>query len=138
MKFSQIAILVVLPLLLVLFACSKNNDADNNNPPYTSGTWMVHLFTDSGTDETSDFAGYDFVFATDGKLTASKLGVTTTGTWATRTDDGLQKLDLNLVTTDAVLLHVNNDWVILSSSASLMELGDDNGASGEVLHFMKK
>lgn len=138
MKFSRIAILVVLPLLLVLFACSKNNDADNNNPPYTSGTWMVHLFTDSGTDETSDFAGYDFVFATDGKLTASKLGVTTTGTWATRTDDGLQKLDLNLVTTDAVLLHVNNDWVILSSSASLMELGDDNGASGEVLHFMKK
>ena len=99
---------------------------------------MVHLFTDSGSDETSDFAGYDFVFATDGKLTATKLGVTTTGTWATRTDDGLQKLDLNLVTTDAVLLHVNNDWVILSSSASLMKLGDDNGASGEVLHFMKK
>ena len=138
MKLSRIAVLIVLPLMLVIFACSKNNDADNNNPPYTSGTWMVHLFTDSGSDETSDFAGYDFVFATDGKLTATKLGVTTTGTWATRTDDGLQKLDLNLVTTDAVLLHVNNDWVILSSSASLMELGDDNGASGEVLHFMKK
>lgn len=138
MKLSRIAVLMVLPLMLVLFACSKNNDADNNNPPYTNGTWVVHLFTDSGSDETSDFAGYDFVFATDGKLTATKLGVTTTGTWATRTDDGLQKLDLNLVTTDAVLLHVNNDWVILSSSASLMELGDDNGASGEVLHFMKK
>lgn len=138
MKLSRIAVLIVLPLMLVLFACSKNNDADNNNPPYTSGTWMVHLFTDSGSDETSDFAGYDFVFATDGKLTATKLGVTTTGTWATRTDDGLQKLDLNLVTTDAVLLHVNNDWVILSSSATLMELGDDNAASGEVLHFMKK
>jgi hypothetical protein len=138
MKFSRIAVLIALPLMLVLFACSKNNDADNNNPPYTSGTWMVHLFTDSGSDETSDFAGYDFVFAADGKLTATKLGVTTSGTWAKRTDDGLQKLDLNLVTTDAVLLHLNNDWVIITSSASLLELGDDNGASGEVLHFMKK
>lgn len=138
MKLSRIAVLLVLPLMLVLFACSKNNAADNNNLPFTSGTWMVHLFTDSGSDETSDFAGYDFVFGADGKLTATKLGVTATGTWATRTDDGLQKLDLNLVTTNAVLLQVNNDWIILSSSASLMELGDDNGASGEVLHFMKK
>lgn len=138
MKLARIFLFIALPIMVVLFACSKNNDADNNNPPYTSGTWMVHLFTDSGTDETSDFAGYDFVFATDGKLTASKSGVTTMGTWSTRSDDGKQKLDLNLVTADAVLQQVNNDWVILSSSSTLMELGDDNVTSGEVLHFMKK
>ncbi|ULQ52839.1 hypothetical protein [Flavihumibacter fluvii] len=138
MKFLRLAFLLALPLLTMQFACSKSNDNSGNNPPYTSGTWIVHLFTDSGTDETSDFAGYDFVFATDGKLTATKSGVTTTGTWSARTDDGKQKLELNLVTTDAVLMQVNNDWIILSSSSSLLELGDDNGASGEVLHFMKK
>lgn len=138
MKLSRFILLLVLPLLVIAFACSKNNDSGSNNPPYTSGTWMVHLFTDSGTDETSDFSGFDFVFGTDGKLTATKSGVTATGTWSKITDDGVQKMVLNLVTADAVLLQVNNDWIIKSSSATLLELGDDNGASGEVLHFMKK
>ena len=130
-------VLFALPILLAFSSCSKNNDS-SNNPPYTSGTWMIHLFTDSGNDETSDYAGYDFVFASAGTLTATKSGTTTSGTWSTRTDDGVKKMDINLVTTDANLLDLNNDWVIVSSSSSLLELADDNETSGEVVHFMKK
>lgn len=130
-------VLFALPVLLAFSSCSKNNDS-SNNPPYTSGTWMIHLFTDSGNDETSDYAGYDFVFASGGTLTATKSGTTTSGTWSTRTDDGVKKMDINLVTTDANLLDLNNDWVIVSSSSTLLELADDNEVSGEVVHFMKK
>lgn len=106
--------------------------------PYTNGTWVIHLFADSGNDETSDYDGYDFVFSPDGVLTATKAGITTTGTWTTRKDDGFNKMDINLVTTDEKLLHLNNDWVIDHSTSTLLELIDDNGASEELLHFRKK
>lgn len=96
------------------------------------------MYTDDNIDETSHYTGYTFVFASNGDLNVSKTGVTVSGDWAIRTDDGKKKLDIVLVTTDADLLELNNDWVIKSLTTSLIELEDDNTASGEVLHFQKK
>lgn len=123
----------------IFSSCSNDDDPQpDNNVLISTGTWVIHLYTDSGNDETSDYSGYEFVFASNGNMTATKAGVITTGTWGTRTDDGKNKMDINLNTTNADLLELNDDWIIKSITASLIELQDDNVASGEVLHFMKK
>ena len=99
---------------------------------------MVHLYTDDNIDETAHYTGYTFVFGNGGNLAVSKTGVSVTGTWGLRMDDGKKKLDITLVTADADLLELNNDWVVKTLTSSLIELEDDNAASGEVLHFQKK
>ena len=60
-------IILTLTIFTAVFtACNKN---DGNNPSsvstaavnstVTSGTWRVTLFNDSGTDETSNFSGFN-------------------------------------------------------------------------------
>lgn len=139
MKKFFLSLIAFLLTATMFSSCSNDDDPQpDNNAVISSGAWVVHLYTDSGNDETSDYSGYEFVFASNGNMTAARAGVTTTGTWGTRTDDGKRKMDINLNTTNADLLELNDDWVIKSITASLIELEDDNAASGEVLHFMKK
>ncbi|MBC6492914.1 hypothetical protein ACFSQD_00165 [Flavihumibacter stibioxidans] len=139
MKKFFVSLSAILLTASIFSSCSNDDDPQpNNNVLISSGTWVVHLYTDSGNDETSDYSGYEFVFASNGNMTATKAGVITAGTWGTRTDDGKNKMDINLNTTNADLLELNDDWIIKSITASLIELQDDNTASGEVLHFMKK
>ncbi len=139
MRLRTIFSLAGILSLLFLGACSSDDDgAPSDTAILTNGGWVVHLYTDDNIDETSHYTGYTFVFASNGDLNVSKTGVTVSGDWAIRTDDGKKKLDIVLVTTDADLLELNNDWVIKSLTTSLIELEDDNTASGEVLHFQKK
>jgi hypothetical protein len=126
---------------LLVTGCTKNNDPVDSNTPIsqviTQGSWIVHYYFENGTDETSDFSGYSFTFAASGSFTATKSGVATNGTWSEITDDGKKKLVLNLATADPKLDNVNDDWVIVSKSNSLIELKDDNPARDEQLHFKK-
>ncbi|MCG7855791.1 hypothetical protein [Flavihumibacter sp.] len=138
---KRMKLLISLALLMVIgfWACSSDDDpVPTDNSIITSGGWVVHLYTDDNIDETAHYTGYTFVFANGGNLTVSKTGVSVTGTWGIRMDDGKKKLDITLVTSDADLLELNNDWVVKTLTSSLIELEDDNVASGEVLHFQKK
>ncbi|WP_290796121.1 hypothetical protein [Flavihumibacter sp. UBA7668] len=133
---------------LSLVACDRSDDDDDDptNTPANSvtnsyliaGSWKVSLLTDDGRDETSDYDGYTFEFAADGKLTASKSGITTNGTWRTQRDDGSNELLIQLVTTDKDLDELNDDWDIVLSTNSKIELQDDNEERDEKLHFTKK
>jgi len=141
-------LVVVLFVSLGMIACDRLDD-DNDDPTNTpansvtnsyliNGSWKVSLRTDDGRDETSDYDGYTFVFAADGKLTATRGAVTTTGTWLTRRDDGSNELVILLATTDRDLLELNDDWDIVLSTNSKIELQDDNDERDEKLHFTKK
>jgi hypothetical protein len=148
MKKHMMQLVVVLFVSLGMIACDRLDD-DNDDPTNTSansvtnsylinGSWKVSLLTDDGRDETSDYDGYTFVFAADGKLTATRGAVTTTGTWLTRRDDGSNELVILLATTDRDLLELNDDWDIVLSTNSKIELQDDNDERDEKLHFTKK
>ncbi len=149
MKKNLRFILFALVCSISLVACDRFDDDDDNDPTNTpansvtnsyliNGSWRVSLLTDDGRDETSDYDGYTFEFAADGKLTATKAGVTTNGTWRTQRDDGSNELLIQLVTTDKDLDELNDDWDIVLSTNSKIELKDDNDERDEQLHFTKK
>ncbi|KYP15003.1 hypothetical protein [Flavihumibacter sp. CACIAM 22H1] len=148
MKKSMRYVLLAVIGSLSLFSCDRSNDDDTDptNTPANSvtnsylsgGSWKLSLLTDGGVDETSDYEGYTFEFMADGKMTATRAGTTTNGTWRTQRDDGKNELLIQLVTTDKDLDELNDDWDIVLSTSSKIELQDDNEASNEKLHFTKK
>lgn len=123
---------------LLLASCSTSNNSSDAGQVATSGTWRVTLFTDSGNDETSDFAGYSFTFSTSGSVTAAKNGVTQTGTWSVNTSSNKFNIDLGAkIDTNKPLGELTDDWKIISVSETVIQLEDDNSASNEKLTFTK-
>ncbi|MBW8684940.1 lipocalin family protein [Chitinophaga rhizophila] len=131
-------------LVILLSACvvSCSNDDDNNPAPAVdtdapkTGTWRVTLFTDSGKDETSDFAGYSFSFDSDGTAAAAKGAANKSGTWSISSSS--REFNLNFgAKTDAnkPLGELTDDWDIISISATEIKLKDDNDDSDEFLTF---
>lgn len=121
--------------IIISSSCTRSLD---NNPSgvATAGTWKVTLFSDSGNDETSDFAGYSFTFNADGSLLASNGSISKTGTWST----GSSKFTINLGpkdNTNKPLGELTDDWKIISTSDTQIKLTDDNSSSGEFLTFSK-
>ncbi len=122
--------------LFLLSACTRSLDSNNTTNIATSGTWRVTLFTDSGNDETSDFAGYSFTFGSNGALTATKNGTSQNGTWSTSSS----RFNINLgpkVDTNKPLGELTDDWKIISTSGTEIKLTDDNASSAEFLTFTK-
>jgi hypothetical protein len=133
----------ILPSLLIamtVFAssCLIGGSDSTTGQVVTSGTWKVTLFTDSGNDETSDFAGYTFTFSDAGTLTALKNGVTKTGTWSVNNSSNKFNIDLGpKVDTNKPLGELTDDWKIISNTETVIRLTDDNASSNEFLTFTK-
>lgn len=135
------------PALLAVLATGCQNKTStniapgNNNPisgTVTSGKWIISYFYDNDKEETSDYSGYSFEFKTDKTLSASRSGITTTGTWNETIDDGLPRLVIMLNTTDDKLAELNDDWVIEAKTDTKIKLKDDNPDRNEQLHFDKQ
>ncbi|MES1221927.1 MAG: hypothetical protein ABUT20_40900 [Bacteroidota bacterium] len=122
---------------IFFFSCSRSSDDDSSNSgvDISTGTWHITLFTDSGNNETSDYDGYIFTFATGGVLTAVKNGVSTNGRWSP-----VSKFNINLglkSDSNKPLGELTDNWQIISISANEIKLTDDNSSSGEFLTFTK-
>ncbi len=124
-------------LSILLVSCTSRLDDNNNtNQVATSGSWRVTLFTDSGNDETTDFAGYTFTFNDNGTISAVKNGTTQSGTWSVTSS----KFNIDLgpkIDANKPLGELTDDWKILSTSNTEIRLGDDNASSNEFLTFTK-
>ena len=118
-------------------SCSGTDDG-NNGDDGTAGTdlssvlvdglWSVSSYIDDGIDKTNDYNGFTFDFAADGSVVADN-GSTTDGTWASQNDDSKLVLDFGVV---IPLDEFNDDWDVLSVSASQVELRDVSGGDGGV------
>jgi hypothetical protein len=128
-------ILLLLPTIVFLFSCHRNDDNNNSNTDISSGTWRVTLFTDSGKDETSDFSGYGFTFGDNSVLTAAKSGSSKTGTWSRGSDFNIDLGDKS--DSNKPLGELTDNWKIISITSSEIKLTDDNASSGEFLTFTK-
>lgn len=127
-------------IILLSVSCSRNSDDIISNPGQTvvSGTWRVSLFTDSGNDETSDFAGYSFTFNAGGVLATVKNGSTKNGAWSINSSSNKFIIDLGAkIAGNLPLGELTDDWKIISSSATELKLADDNPSSNEFLTFIK-
>ncbi|WP_396194931.1 hypothetical protein [Flavobacterium sp.] len=149
--------LILIPMLFCLFMlnvasmCSSDDDSSSSPDPTpvinaaTQGTWRVTSYVDSGNNETSDFAGYNFTFATGGALTATNGTNSYSGTWSVTGDDSTDDspsndLDFNIsFAGPANFADLTDDWDIVSYSATTISLIDVSGGNGgtDTLVFTK-
>tara|TARA_R110002072_G_scaffold193809_2_gene350957 strand:- start:18 stop:1520 length:1503 start_codon:yes stop_codon:yes gene_type:complete len=93
----------------------------------TEGVWYVSYYFDD-TDETSDFAGYEFDFATDNTATATVNNSTTNGTWNITTGS---TPDLVLFFGESDPLdELDDDWDIIEATNEIIRLKDVSGGDG--------
>jgi len=151
-------LLLVLSFTLMSSTCSSDDDVssiDNSQQinqienTVESGTWRVSNFNDSGQDETSDFVGYDFTFNSNGSLVASNGTNTMSGTWSITDDSNSNDdsnddddIDFNIffpVPDSSDFEDLNDDWEIVSTSSTKIELIDISGGNGgtDLLTFEK-
>lgn len=129
--------LILLFAAALLGACSSRSD---NNAPASvpGGTWRVTLFSERGNNETSDFAGYTFTFATGGTATAANAGGNKQGSWALNSNSTRFNIDFGAKTdANKPLGELTDDWKVISMTATEIKLTDDNAGSEEFLTFGK-
>jgi hypothetical protein len=151
-KFFLIPVLFCLFMLNVASMCSSDDDNSSSANPTpviniaTQGTWRVTSYVDSGNNETSDFTGYNFTFATGNVLTATNGTNTYTGSWSVTSDDDdddddpSSDLDFNIAFVNpANFADLTDDWDIVSYTANTISLIDVSGGNGgtDTLVFTK-
>jgi hypothetical protein len=146
-KGFYFSLLMMLSFSLMSTTCSSDDDdgSPNDNSQHIveiestaqSGTWRITNFNDSGQDETSDFNGYDFSFNNDGSLVATNGSNTMTGTWSVTDDSSSSSddddIDFNIffsVPDSNDFEDLNDDWDVVSTSATRIELIDISGGNG--------
>ena len=152
-KGFYFGLLLMLSFSLMSSTCSSDDDdggqIDNSQEiaqienDVQSGTWRITSYVDSGQDETNDFNGYTFTFGSDGTLTAENGTNTMTGTWSV-TDDSSRSSDIDFniffpVPDTNDFEDLNDDWDIVSSMSTKLELIDVSGGNGgtDTLTFEK-
>ena len=142
-RINKIAGIIIIAILSIssFTACTDDNSNNNNNIDniVSEGAWSVSKFNEDGIDHTSYFSGYQFSFADNGTLTATNGSTTMNGTWSKGTDDSTPKLIITFSVTDGPFEEISEDWEILSSSTSKMELKHVSGGDGSIdlLNFTK-
>ena len=119
-------------LLLVIAAassCKKDDSPSLVDNTIQKGNWKITFFQDSGNDETSHFSGYEFIFNSDGSVTASNGNNSVSGTWTTGTDDSQSKLILNFGST-APFDELNEDWHVLEETSTMIRCEHISGGNG--------
>ena len=151
-KLKLIPFLAVLFMLNVASMCS--NSDDNSPSPVdptpvinvaTSGTWRITLFNDSGSNETSNFTGYNFTFGSANVLTASNGTNTHLGTWSVTSDNSgddspSNDLDFNIAFASPLNFEeLTEDWNIISYTTTEIKLIHVSGGDGSIdyLTFVK-
>lgn len=153
-KGFYFGLLLMLSFSLMSSTCSSDDDdggqIDNSQEiaqienDVQSGTWRITSYVDSGQDETNDFNGYTFTFGSDGTLTAENGTNTMTGTWSVTDDSSSSSSDIDFniffpVPDTNDFEDLNDDWDIVSSMSTKLELIDVSGGNGgtDTLTFEK-
>lgn len=146
MKKTIFYSLIMISFTTLSLSCSSDDDDGNPNDNtedinqiennLETGSWRISNFMDSGQDETNDFNGYNFTFETNGTLTAMNDTTTYTGTWSvtnSSSSSSSNDIDFNIffpVSQDNDFEDLNDDWDIVTSSATMIELIDISGGNG--------
>lgn len=140
---------LVVMFLLATAALGCSNDDNGNSAPgitdaqvrtaITDGLWRVTLYDEGGVIQTSDYSGYSFDFNADGSMTATNGSSNKTGTWNSGPDSGSIKLTITFTDSDGPFESISEDWRVLTSTSSKIELKHVSGGDGstDLLTFEK-
>ncbi len=139
---KSVCSLLVVTVLLTGISCSKSSGGgttDTIASIVTQGTWKVHLFLNDTKDETANYSTYTFTFNSNGSMTAVNGGVTTNGTWTETVDSGKTKFVLKWAGggIPVLLLQIEEDWILKTKSATMIELTDVTATNNDEIHFQK-
>ncbi len=121
-------------VILYFAACANVDDYavyKSVTPIVTKGNWKVNLYMDANNDKTNDFAGYSFVFNSNGDVTVSKNGNNINGHWYE--DNVSKKVAIDLGNTDPMLINLNDSWNIDDVTNTNVSLGNENSQKQERL-----
>jgi hypothetical protein len=138
---QKITGLVFLSIIsLVTFTSCTDDTPKDINDVVTTVSWKVTNFTEDGVDQTYHFSNYTFTFNDNGTLSATNGTNTYNGTWSKGTDDSTPKLILTFSVSSGPFEEISEDWEILNSTSSLIDLKHISGGDGSVdlLKFEKK
>lgn len=119
-------------LVTLITDCSSNggNTIPNDfESILTSGSWYVTYFFDDE-DETSDFGGYEFTFATDNSAQATNGTNTINGNW-NLTTSSTPDLELFFGNNDP-FDELDEDWDIIEATQDIIKLKHISGGDGSV------
>jgi len=138
-------IIGLIPFLALLFSltlaggCKKsegNSSADEQfKQTLSQGSWTVDYYFDQK-EETTDFAGFLFVFKPEGTVNVTRGNINAGGSWELIVENGKRNLVLNFVT-NSIVQKLNDSWIIINTSANKIELKDDNPSNFHELHFSR-
>lgn len=158
MKTNKIIMLVLLLSTTLFSAMCSSDDEPNSNDNIqdqiaqvennvASGDWAISYFYDTDQDETNNYNGYTFDFASNGVLTATNGTNTYTGTWSvtdssSSNDDSSSDddIDFNIFfSTPEDFAELSDDWDIISHTSTEIKLIDVSGGNGgtDYLTFTK-
>ena len=101
-----------------------------------NGTWRITFYEDSGTNETTNFTGYNFNFGSGGILTATNGTNTYTGLWSVTSDTSgddspSNDLDFNMsFSAPSTFVGLTDDWNIIEYTATKVRLIHVSGGNG--------
>ena len=143
-KIKLILVFALLFMLNVASMCSNDDTATQSSSvdptpvinTVNTGTWRVTFYSDSGVDETSNFVGYTFTFASANVLSASNGVNSYSGTWSVTSDNSLDDspsndLDFNIAfSAPANFVDLTDDWNIVTYNTAKIELIHVSGGNG--------
>jgi hypothetical protein len=106
-----------------------------------AGDWTVAQYAEDGSDQTSDYQGYDFTFGMQNELTVStNMDPLKSGIWkVVRDSDGGLEVYLNLGDDGDVFSELTDNWDFVSKTETQLELKDVSGdGSVDTLVFIRK
>ena len=118
----------------LLFSCKKNDTSTtltttSVTTTVSTGNWRVTYYWDTDHEETTNFNGYNFVFNSNGTITATKATSTINGTWSTLNDDSKIKLVLSF-TSPADFIEISDDWHTIERTDTKIRLQEVSGGNG--------
>ena len=107
-----------------------------------AGDWVVTQYLDDGSDQTSEYEGYDFTFGPQGELTVrTNMDPLKSGIWRVIRDSEEElKVYLNLGDDGDDFSELTDDWELVSISETRVELRDmdDDNDNEDMLVFERK
>lgn len=131
--------ILLLACVVWLSSCKKSDDVQpsTNNTQIADQIWKVGYFGDSGKDETHKFTGYTFRFLENSKISIDSPEGKFEGSWNMTGNSGSGRFYIN-TSGNYQLTEINDDWLIVESSSTILWLGDDNPESAETLKFVRQ
>ncbi len=117
--------------------CSENTNTTLDFVQVLSnGAWKISYFYHDE-EQTTVYSGYQFSFKSDYTVVASKSGISKTGTWSIKTNNGEREFKIDF---DAdPLKELEENWEVFEFSTSELRFRDpsDNSLETDYLYFTK-